>query len=181
MESNLCLIGMPGAGKSTLGVILAKILTYDFLDTDLLLQKSAQKSLAEILAAKGNDGFLEMENRLVSSLTASHTVIATGGSVIYGKEAMAHLHTLGTVIYLEVPFPEISRRIADFHARGVAMGKAADLSALYAERHPLYLAQADLVIPVAAGMRAEQTVASILTALQKQKDPLQTHHPLSAN
>lgn len=169
MKSNLCLIGMPGAGKSTLGVILAKILTYDFLDTDLLLQKSAGKSLVEILDTKGNDGFLKMENRLVSSLTTSHTVIATGGSVIYGQEAMTHLHTLGVVIYLDVPFPEISRRIADFHARGVAMGNAADLPALYAERHQMYLAQADLVIPVKSGMSVAQTVESILTALQRQE------------
>ena len=119
MKNNIVLIGMPGVGKSTVGVILAKVLGYQFVDADLLIQKSEGKLLKDIIAEKGTDGFIEVENRVNASIQAENTIIATGGSVIYGKEAMAHLKEIGTVVYLHVPFATLEKRLADIKGRGV--------------------------------------------------------------
>lgn len=146
MKDNIILIGMPGSGKSTVGVLLAKMLGYDFLDSDLLIQSRAGKRLFEILKEDGNAAFAELENRVNAEIQAEKTVIATGGSVVYGKEAMDHLASLGTVVYLEVSLGEMLRRIRNPETRGILMGEGMTLQDLYAERAPLYEKYAQVTV-----------------------------------
>lgn len=113
LKDNIVLIGMPGVGKSTVGVILAKVLGYQFVDADLVIQEQEGRLLREIIAQEGTDGFIEVENRVNASIEAHHAIIATGGSVVYGKEAMAHLSEIGTILYLEVPYAALEKRLAD--------------------------------------------------------------------
>jgi shikimate kinase len=110
-KDNIVLIGMPGVGKSTVGVILAKVLGYQFIDADLVIQEQEKRLLREIIAEEGTEGFIQVENRVNATLEAHHAIIATGGSVVYGKEAMEHLQEIGTVIYLEVAYPELEKRL----------------------------------------------------------------------
>ena len=165
MKNNIVLIGMPGVGKSTVGVILAKVLGYQFVDADLLIQKSEGKLLKDIIAEKGTDGFIEVENRVNASIQAENTIIATGGSVIYGKEAMAHLKEIGTVVYLHVPFATLEKRLADIKGRGVVLREGQTLYDLYLERTPLYEKYADLEIPEES-LNVEQTVDKLIDNLQ---------------
>lgn len=143
---NIVLIGMPGAGKSTIGVILAKILGYNFIDSDLLIQNKEQQLLHEIITEKGLEGFLAIENEVNRDLVTSHSVISTGGSIIYGKEAMENLKNIGVVVYLQLPYSIISKRLGDIKQRGVVLKEGQDLSGLYAERCPLYEHYADIII-----------------------------------
>lgn len=145
-KTNLVLIGMPGAGKSTVGVVLAKKLGYYFMDSDLVIQEREQRLLHEIIAQEGLQGFLEIENRINASLNAEHSIIATGGSVIYGTEAMAHFKQIGTVIYLKLSYEAIENRLGDLRERGVALKEHQTLAQLYAERTPLYEQYADIII-----------------------------------
>lgn len=161
MKSNLILIGMPGSGKSTVGVILAKLLGYSFVDSDLLIQKSEGKLLREIIAEKGIDGFIEVENRINSGIDAGYSVIATGGSAVYGREAMKHLRTIGTVVYLRLSCDQLKQRLGNIKNRGVIIRKGQTLSGLYAERSPLYERYADIIIDE-DGCDIEATVEKIL-------------------
>lgn len=145
-EGNLVLIGMPGAGKSTVGVVLAKNMGLRFLDSDLCIQEEESRLLHEIIAQEGLDGFLAVENRVNASLQVKNTVIATGGSVVYGKEAMEHLSEIGTVVYLKLPYEEIRERLGDLTKRGVAFHKGQSLLDLYHERVPLYEKYAEITI-----------------------------------
>lgn len=147
---NIILIGMPGAGKSTLGVVLAKILGYEFIDADLLIQGKLDKTLQKIIDACGPDGFIEVENEVLCTLSASHAIIATGGSAVYSDEAMKHLSSIGTVVYLQVSYEELESRLGGLHERGVVMknGMGMSLSDLYEERLPLYEKYADLTIDI---------------------------------
>ena len=145
---SIILIGMPSSGKSTLGVLLAKSLGYRFVDSDLLIQEKTGKLLHEIIAEKGNEGFIRLENEVNQQITDENAVIATGGSVIYGEEAMAHLKTLGKVVYLKIPYDEMCRRLGDFSHRGVVMRQGNTLEEMYAERVPLYEKYADLTVEV---------------------------------
>ena len=144
MKDNIVLIGMPGVGKSTVGVILAKMIGYQFIDADLLIQKQEGKLLHEIIAEKGTDGFIEIEERVNASIEASHTIIATGGSVVYGKKAMEHLSRIGTVVYLKVPYDTLEKRLEDIKGRGVVLKEGQTLRTLYDERTPLYEKYADI-------------------------------------
>lgn len=144
--NNIVLIGMPGAGKSTIGVVLAKKLGYTFVDSDLVIQEKEHMLLHEIISQKGLDGFNEIENKINSQLDVSHSVIATGGSVIYGKEAMQHLSHIGTVVYLRLPFDELVQRLGDLEERGVSMRPEQTLRDLYKERTPLYEKYAAITI-----------------------------------
>ncbi len=135
---NLVLIGMPGCGKSTVGVVLAKNLGYKFLDSDLLIQEEEGRLLSQIIAEEGVDGFVRIEERVNASIKAEHTVIATGGSAIYGKKAMEHLQEIGTVIYLRLPYDKIEERLGDLAQRGVSIREGQTLEDLYRERSPLY-------------------------------------------
>ncbi len=143
---NIILIGMPGSGKSTVGVLLAKYTGYKFIDSDLLIQQTAGRKLFEILRDKGDEYFRQLENQVNASIDTDHTVIATGGSVIYGAEAMAHLKSIGTVVYLDVSLEEIKHRINNLSTRGIVMKPGKTLDDLYAERVPLYQKYADLTI-----------------------------------
>ena len=165
MKNNIVLIGMPGVGKSTVGVILAKVLGYQFVDADLLIQKSEGKLLKDIIAEKGTDGFIEVENRVNASIQAENTIIATGGSVIYGKEAMAHLKEIGTVVYLHVPFATLEKRLADIKGRGVVLKEGQTLETLFEERSKLYEQYADIEVSE-EGLDVEQTVEKLVEALE---------------
>lgn len=160
-KDNMVLIGMPGVGKSTVGVILAKELGYDFVDADLVIQKEEGRLLHEIIEDIGTEGFIEVENRVNSSLQVEHSIIATGGSVVYGKEAMEHLKEIGTVIYLKLPFPVLKRRLCDIKGRGVVLREGQTLQDLYEERTPLYEKYADVVVDEYQ-LNVEQTVEKIL-------------------
>lgn len=145
---NIVLIGMPGCGKSTIGVVLAKVLGYHFIDADLLIQERENRLLSEILDEKGPEVFNRIENEVNASIEATRSVIATGGSVVYGKEAMAHLGDIGTIIYLRLPLEDIRNRLGDLVERGISMKEGQTLKDLYEERTPLYEQYADLTIDV---------------------------------
>ncbi len=144
--NNITLIGMPGAGKSTIGVVLAKVLGYQFLDSDLLIQKQEKRRLSEIIEEEGYIGFQEVENRVNASIEADKTVIATGGSVVYCEEAMEHLRSIGTVVYLKLSLNALSKRLGNLKGRGVLLREGQTLTDLYDERTPLYERYADIVI-----------------------------------
>ena len=146
MMNNIVLIGMPGVGKSTVGVILAKELGYQFLDADLLIQKRENRLLKEIIEQEGVDGFIEIENQVNASIEADRTVVATGGSVVYGEEAMAHLKKIATVIYLRLSYEELEKRLGNLKNRGVVLREGQTLKDLYEERVPLYEKYADYII-----------------------------------
>lgn len=137
-KDNIVLIGMPGAGKSTVGVVLAKRLGYGFLDSDLVIQEKYGKLLHELIEAEGVEGFWKLENDVNAALSPHRTVIATGGSAVYGTEAMEHLRKIGTVVYLKLAYGEIAVRLGDLNARGVTMRPGQTLEDLYRERTPLY-------------------------------------------
>lgn len=143
---NIVLIGMPGAGKSTVGVVLAKRLGFRFLDSDLVIQERTGKLLQELIAQLGDDGFRQVEEEVNASLRPNRTVIATGGSVIYGQRAMRGLRQIGTVFYLKLSCASLKERLGDLTERGVTLRKGQSLEQLYEERVPLYERYADAVI-----------------------------------
>lgn len=167
-KSNIVLIGMPGVGKSTIGVILAKVLGYQFIDADLVIQKEEGKLLKDIIAKVGPEGFIEVENRINASIEAEKSVIATGGSVIYGKEAMEHLGEIGTIIYLSLPFEELEKRLNDIKGRGVVLKDGQTLKDLYYERTPLYEKYADIIIDE-TNRNVEETIEAILESKEKRQ------------
>lgn len=165
MKSNIVLIGMPGAGKSTIGVILAKIIGYHFLDSDLVIQERENRLLHEIIASEGTEGFLEIENRINASLNVSRTIIATGGSVVYGREAMEHLKKIGSVVYLKADYETIQKRLGNLEKRGVALKEGQSLKDLYEERTRLYELYADVTVDE-QGLGTEETIEAVLQKLQ---------------
>lgn len=146
MKNNIVLIGMPGAGKSTVGVVLAKVAGHKFVDSDLVIQETTGKLLHELITEYGMEGFLEIENRINAELDVTKSIIATGGSVIYGEEAMEHLKKIGLIVYLKLSLESIADRLGDLKQRGVALKEGWGLKELYEERVPLYEKYADLVI-----------------------------------
>ena len=144
--NNIILIGMPGAGKSTIGVLLAKAMTYNFLDTDISIQRREKMQLYEIIDRKGLDAFLEIENEVLSRLEVDGCVIATGGSAVYGEKAMEHLRREGTIVYIRLSLDEIIRRVKNITTRGIAMKKGMTLEDVYRERTPLYEKYADIIL-----------------------------------
>lgn len=146
MKGNIVLIGMPGAGKSTVGVVLAKRLGYRFVDSDLVIQERYGKLLHQLIEENGVEGFWKIENEVNASLDQKQSVIATGGSVVYEEEAMKHLGDIGTVVYLELSYEEIAERLGDLNARGVTLRPGQTLRDLYEERKPLYEKYADMTI-----------------------------------
>ncbi|MBQ8591996.1 MAG: shikimate kinase [Lachnospiraceae bacterium] len=145
-KDNIVLIGMPGAGKSTVGVVLAKKLGRRFMDSDLLIQEHTGKLLHEIIEEKGLAGFLDIEEEVNASIQTAGCVIATGGSVVYGKKAMEHLCSIGTVLYLKLSYETIADRLGDLNERGVAVKNGQTLEELYEERIPLYEKYADVIV-----------------------------------
>lgn len=144
--NNIVLIGMPGCGKSTIGVLLAKIIGYDFVDTDILIQQKENKKLYKIIQENGLEYFKKVENEVNSTLNLTNTVIATGGSVVYGKDAMEHLQKIGTVVYLKVSKEELKNRLGNFETRGVVIENGKTFEDLYEERIPLYEKYANFTI-----------------------------------
>ena len=158
---NIILIGMPACGKSREGVILAKTAAMSIVDTDLLLQEKEGRKLQYIIDDQGMDEFLKIEERILSSVNAENAVISTGGSAVYSEGAMAHLKSVGTVVYLKLSLSEIDRRLKNIKTRGIAMGPGETLADLYDYRVPLYERYADITID-AEGLTIEETIAEIL-------------------
>ena len=146
MKQNIILIGMPGAGKSTIGVLLAKVMGCDFIDSDLVIQSQQKKLLREIIAEKGQEGFLKAEEEVNCSLNPQKAVIATGGSAIYSEKAMEHFKQIGTVVYIKLSCKALQERLGNIVRRGVVLKENQTFEDLYEERSPLYEKYADLVV-----------------------------------
>lgn len=157
---NIVLIGMPGAGKSTVGVVLAKRLGISFVDSDLVIQQKYGKLLHELIEEHGIDGFLEIEDRVNASLECTASVVATGGSAVYGATAMNRLGESGIIVYLKLPFEEIRERLGDLNARGVTLRPGQTLEELYRERVPLYEKYAHITVEC-TGKQLRDIVAEI--------------------
>lgn len=166
MTSNVILIGMPGSGKSTCGVVAAKMLLKNFFDTDLLIQNMEGISLQNIIDNKGNDYFENAEETAILSLDIKGTVIATGGSVVYSDKAMQHLKTLGTVVFLNLSYDNMCKRISNLSTRGVIMKSGYTVKDMYDERLPLYQKWADIIIDCDT-YTVEQTAQAIYDAVKK--------------
>lgn len=151
---SIILIGMPSCGKSTLGVLLAKKLGLEFIDSDLLIQKKHKKLLHELIAEHGNEGFLALESEVNCGIETAQAVIATGGSAVYSDEAMAHLATLGKIVYIHISYEEMEARLGDYAHRGVVMPEGYTLRDLYNERAALYEKYAHVTISGEGGMTA---------------------------
>lgn len=162
--NNVILIGMPGCGKSTAGVVLAKVLGYEFMDSDLLIQKREGKLLREIIAEYGEERFLEIEGEVNAGIQADRHVIATGGSVVYSGKAMKHLKEIGRIVYLKLSYATICSRLGNIRRRGVVLKDGQSLKDLYDERTPLYEAYADIVLD-AEGQDVEGLMDAIAKAL----------------
>lgn len=143
---NIVLIGMPGAGKSTVGVVLAKKAGMKFLDTDLSVQEYMGECLQETIDREGKEAFLRIENIVISGITVENTVIATGGSVVYGKAAMENIRTNGVMVYLQYNYETIEKRLTNLDTRGVAMAPGESLRDVYDDRIPRYEAVADVIV-----------------------------------
>ncbi|MDD3238875.1 MAG: shikimate kinase [Lachnospira sp.] len=141
---NIVLIGMPGCGKSTVGVVLAKKLGYRFIDSDLLIQEKYDKTLEELIEEHGDAGFIQIENDVNAAIDADKTIIATGGSVVYGDAAMTHLKSIGTVIYLEVSEEELENRLGSLKERGVVSNGKTTVKEIFEDRKRLYRKYADI-------------------------------------
>lgn len=163
---NIILIGMPGSGKSSVGVVLAKALGYRFLDADLLIQEQEGQLLQDILNERGVEAFLDVEGQVISAIQCCRTVIAPGGSCVCRGAAMEHLRGLGTVVYLELSYPEVEGRIHNMATRGIALQPGQTLKDVYDFRTPLYEKYAHITIP-ADGQTLNGTVEAVKKALRK--------------
>ena len=165
-KDNIILVGMPTSGKSTVGVLLAKILGYNFGDADIVIQKKDGRRLSEIIEQEGVDGFIDIENRINSGIETERTVIATGGSVVYGTEAMQHYKNIGRIVYLKVGMDVLTKRLKDVKQRGVVMRPGQSLVALYNERSVLYEKYADITIDE-KNNTMEEVVTDLVAALKE--------------
>ena len=165
MKKNLIFIGMPAVGKSTVGVVVAKRLGMQFVDTDLLIQEQEDRLLREIIADVGEEGFLKIENQVNRDLDVKNAVISPGGSVIYCEEAMRHFKEIGTVVYLKASYQTIKRRIRSPKKRGVVLKEGQTFRDLYNERTKLFEMYADITISE-DGCRIEQTIENVLNAVE---------------
>ena len=163
---NLILIGMPGRGKSTVGVLCAKALGMPFVDTDLVMQARCGQLLQSLVDELGTEGFLRKEEECVLGVRCENTVVATGGSVALEDRAMEHLKRDGVVVYLSLPYEEIEHRLRNIATRGIAMGPGESLRTLYDYRVPHYQRHADCVVD-ATGQTLEQTVEAVVRAFRK--------------
>ena len=162
---NIVFIGMPASGKSTVGVVVAKRLGYEFIDTDLLIQKQEKKLLWQIIEESGLEEFSRIENRVNAELEADSAVIAPGGSVVYCEEAMEHFKEIATVIYLQVPFKDVKKRLRNIKQRGVSIKEGQTLKDLYHERTALFEKYADITISE-ENCQLEETIEKVLDAIE---------------
>lgn len=163
MNKNIILIGMAGCGKSTVGVLLAKTIGYEFIDTDLILQKQESKLLQDIISIDGLDYFKKAEDTALLSVNTTRSVIATGGSAVYCDSGMEHLKRNGVCVWLKLPYEEIFRRISNIATRGIAIAPGKTLEDVFYEREPLYKEYADIVVDCPGD--PESTVAHIVNKL----------------
>jgi shikimate kinase len=161
LKSNIVLVGMPGSGKSTVGVILAKLLSYDFIDTDVLIQSSQRRALQDIVDRDGHLALRKIEEDALLSLDLHNHVIATGGSAVYSAAAMAHLAAIGTVVFLDVELATLQARVNNLATRGLARRPGQSLADLFAEREALYRQAADITINC-TGMTQEAVCSAII-------------------
>ena len=164
---NVTLIGMPGSGKSTVGVLLAKALGYAFLDVDLVIQHREGALLQDIIDTRGVDAFLDCEEQAVCSISCERHVIAPGGSAVCREGAVEHLKSLGPVVFLRVRVEELSRRIKNMSSRGIAMEPGQTLSDVFAYRAPLYEGCADLTVDTCAGQELGETMLKVRDGLRR--------------
>lgn len=162
---NIVLIGMPGSGKTTVGIALARSLGMQFVDTDVLMRRQTGQTLAEIIAERGDAGFRQLEGEVGERLTADNAVISTGGSMVYADSAMAHLSGMATILYLRLSCDQLRPRLGDLHKRGVTLAEGQTLNALYDERTPLYERWADHIIDC-DGLRLRQVIVACEEALR---------------
>lgn len=164
--NNIIFIGMPAVGKSTIGVVVAKRLGYKFIDTDILIQEEEGKLLKEIIAEKGIDGFLEVEDRINAKVNVKKTVVSPGGSVVYCENAMKHYKEIGTVVYLKASFDTINKRLKNARKRGVVLREGQTLRTLYDERVVLFEKYADVTV-CEDRLSLEETIDEVMDALEE--------------
>lgn len=172
---NIILIGMPGAGKSTVGVVMAKIRGMQFIDTDLLLQQQTGVLLQELIDQKGKDAFLDLEAETICQVKDCNAIVAPGGSVIGRPESIKHLKETGIVVYLEIAFEELVKRLGDVSARGITIERDQTLLSLYHERVPLYRKYADITVNCSGNLRIEDTALKVIREIN---DYELSHHLL---
>ncbi len=163
--NNIILIGMPGVGKSTIGVILAKIMGYRFVDADIVIQEQEGRLLKDIIAQEGVDGFIKIEDRVNRNLNMKKAVIATGGSAVYGKNSMENYKETSTIVYLKLDYETLDDRLSDIKGRGVVLRDGQTLKDIYDERTKLYEKYADIVIDEGS-LDVEKTVERLLEELE---------------
>lgn len=166
---NITLVGMPASGKSTVGVLLAKRLGYSFVDVDIVIQEQEGCLLKDIIAREGLEGFMAVENRVNAGLSVHRSIIAPGGSVIYGKEAMEHLKKISTIVYLKLSYEAVEKRLGNLVDRGVVLKDGMTLRDLYEERVPYYERYADITIDE-TGQDAGQTVDTLRAILEEKME-----------
>lgn len=164
-RDSIVLIGMPGVGKSTIGVVLAKILGYHFIDADIVIQQEKGRLLCELIEEYGVDGFIDIENRVNAGINDSRAIIATGGSAVYGRKAMEHYKEMAVVVYLRLQYEEICGRLGDIKHRGVVLKKGQKLKDIYDERTVLYEKYADIIVDE-TGLNVEETIDKVIEALK---------------
>ena len=164
MMNNIILIGMPGAGKSTLGVLLAKAMGKLFVDTDIIIQQKTKRLLQDIIDNDGTDEFLKLEEEILLTVDEKNTVIATGGSAVYSEKAMEHFRKSGKIVYLHVDFSEIEKRVTNITTRGIVLKNGKSLADAFAERKPLYDKYADVVVDC-TGSSIEESVRKLARIL----------------
>ncbi len=169
LKSNIVLVGMPGSGKSTVGVILAKLLSYDFIDTDVLIQSSQRRALQDIVDRDGHLALRKIEEDTLLSLDLQHHVIATGGSAVYSAAAMAHLAAIGTVVFLDVELATLEARVDNLATRGLVRRPGQSLADLFAEREALYKRAADITINC-TGMTQEAVCSAIIARVGRNQE-----------
>ncbi len=160
------MIGMPGCGKSTIGVVLAKVMGFHFIDSDLLIQERENRLLNQIIEEVGTEGFNQIENEVNSGIMTERTVVATGGSAVYGKQAMAHFRQTGVIVYLRLPLYELENRLGDLVERGISMRQGQTLRELYRERTPLYEQYAQITVDV-EGLTIKDSVMQIKESFEE--------------
>lgn len=166
---NIVLIGMPGCGKSTVGVILAKVMGFNFIDSDLLIQEQEKRLLKDIIEKDGLNGLIAIEEQVNSDIRVDNSVIATGGSVIYGARAMEHLRAIGTVVYIRLNYETIADRLDNIKQRGVVFKEGQSLKSLYEERCPLYEKYAHVIVD-AEGLGMEELMDKIVQEVTKRSE-----------
>lgn len=169
LKSNIVLVGMPGSGKSTVGVILAKLLSYDFIDTDVLIQSSQRRALQDIVDQDGHLALRKIEEDALLSLDLHNHVIATGGSAVYSAAAMAHLAAIGTVVFLDVALATLEARVNNLATRGLVRRPGQSLADLFAEREALYRQAADITINC-TGMTQEAVCSAIIAQVGRNQE-----------